>query len=112
MERVRSGDTVIVVAGKQKGTKGRVLRVLPEPKKQPGTGGRVVVEGVNVVTKHIKPSQQNPQGGRVKREAPIHISNVMLVDPKTGGPTRVRIASLADGRRVRVAVKSGEQIDR
>jgi large subunit ribosomal protein L24 len=112
MQRVKTGDTVVVVAGKQKGSKGRVLRVLPEPKKKPGAGERVVVEGVNVITKHIKPSQQNPQGGRVKREAPIHISNVMLVDPKTGAPTRVRIAALADGRRVRVAVKSGEQIDR
>lgn len=104
MQRVKKDDTVVVVAGKDKGSRGRVLQVIPG-------ADRVVVEGVNVVTKHIKPSQQNPQGGRVKREAPIHMSNVMLADPKTGEPTRVRINELADGRRVRVAVKSGEQID-
>ena len=105
MQRVRHGDTVVVIAGKQKGTKGKVLRVAP-------TADRVVVEGVNVRTKHIKPSQANPQGGRVKREFPIHLSNVMLADPKTGEPTRVRVSVLTDGRRVRVAVKSGEQIDK
>ncbi|MBX7078881.1 MAG: 50S ribosomal protein L24 [Nannocystaceae bacterium] len=105
MQRVRQGDTVVVIAGKQKGTKGKVLRVLP-------SDDAVVVEGINVRTKHIKPTQQNPQGGRVKREFPIHLSNVMLADPKTGEPTRVRISTLTDGRRVRVAVKSGEQIDK
>ena len=105
MQRVRHGDTVVVIAGKQKGATGKVLRVQPD-------ADRVVVEGVNVRTKHIKPSQANPQGGRTKREYPIHLSNVMLADPKTGEPTRIRISTLADGRRVRVAVKSGEQIDR
>jgi large subunit ribosomal protein L24 len=105
MERVRQGDTVVVIAGKQKGTKGRVLRVLPKEE-------RAVIEGVNVRTKHIKPTQANPQGGRVKREYPIHLSNVMLADPKTGEPTRVRVSTLTDGRRVRIAVKSGEQIDK
>ena len=105
MQRVRHGDTVVVIAGKQKGTKGKVLRVAPKADK-------VVIEGVNVRTKHIKPSQANPQGGRVKREFPIHLSNVMLADPKTGEPTRVRVSVLTDGRRVRVAVKSGEQIDK
>lgn len=105
MQRVRQGDTVVVIAGKQKGAKGRVLRVLP-------ADDRAVIEGVNVRTKHIKPTQANPQGGRVKREYPIHLSNVMLADPKTGEPTRVRISTLTDGRRVRVAVKSGEQIDK
>ncbi len=105
MQRVRTGDAVVVIAGKQKGAKGKVLRVAP-------AADKVTIEGVNVRTKHIKPSQANPQGGRVKREFPIHLSNVMLADPKTGEPTRVRVSTLADGRRVRVAVKSGEQIDK
>jgi len=103
MQRVKQGDSVVVIAGKDKGTRGRVLRVGSD---------KVVVEGVNVRTKHLKPSQQNPQGGRVKKEAPIHSSNVMLADPQTGEPTRVRIKTLETGQRVRVAVKSGEQIDK
>jgi len=103
--RVRQGDSVVVISGKEKGTRGRVLRVVPKE-------DRVVIEGVNIRTKHIKPNQANPQGGRVKREYPIHLSNVMLADPKTGEPTRVRMSILADGRHVRVAVKSGEQIDK
>ncbi|MCH9681406.1 MAG: 50S ribosomal protein L24 [Deltaproteobacteria bacterium] len=105
MQRVKQGDDVVVVAGKDKGSRGRVLRVLAGAE-------RVLVEGVNVRTKHIKPSQTNPQGGRVKKEAPIHISNVMLADPTTGKPTRVRVQTLESGSRVRVAVASGEQIDK
>jgi len=105
MQRVKQGDDVVVVAGKDKGTRGRVLRVIPG-------ADRVVVEGINVRTKHLKPSQANPQGGRIKKEVPVHISNVMLADPQTGEPTRVRIQTLETGRRVRVAVKSGEQIDK
>ena len=104
MQRVKKDDQVVVVAGKEKGARGRVLRVLPD-------ADRVVVEGVNVRTKHVKPSQSNPQGGRIKREQPIHVSNVMPVDPKTNGPTRVRIKTLESGRRVRISVKSGEQLD-
>lgn len=105
MQRVKQGDAVVIIAGKQKGSRGRVLRVTPGAQ-------RVVVEGVNVVTKHVKPTQANPQGGRIKKEAPIHISNVMLADPETGAPTRVRVKTLESGQRVRVAVKSGEQIDK
>lgn len=104
MQRVKKDDNVVVVAGKDKGTRGKVLRVMPGDDK-------VLVEGVNVITKHIKPSQRNPQGGRVKREAPIHISNVMLADPKDGKPTRVKIKTLESGERVRIASRSGEQID-
>ncbi|MCB9716828.1 MAG: 50S ribosomal protein L24 [Myxococcales bacterium] len=105
MQRVKQGDDVVVVAGKDKGSRGRVLRVFPG-------ADQVLVEGVNVRTKHIKPSQTNPQGGRIKKEVPIHISNVMLADPQDGKPTRVRIQTLESGQRVRVAVRSGEQIDK
>jgi large subunit ribosomal protein L24 len=104
MQRIKKDDSVVVIAGRNKGTTGKVLRVLPDDDK-------VVVQGVNVITKHVKPSQRNPQGGRVKREAPIHISNVMLADPKDGAPTRVRVQTLEGGRKVRIAVRSGEQID-
>lgn len=104
MQRVKKDDNVVIIAGKNKGAKGKVLAVYPQADK-------VLVENVNVITKHIKPSQANPQGGRVRKEAPIHLSNVMLADPTTGEPTRVRIKQLEDGRRIRVAVKSGEQID-
>ena len=104
MRRIKKDDNVVVVAGKAKGTRGKVLRVVSEDK--------LIVEGANVITKHIKPSQQNPQGGRVKKEAPIHVSNVMVADPKDGKPTRVRIKTLESGERVRVAVRSGEQLDK
>ncbi len=104
MQRIKKGDKVVVVAGKDKGHTGEVLRVLPKQ-------DRVIVSGANVRTKHIKRSADNPRGGRVQREFPIHISNVMLADPKTGKPTRVRIKELESGRRVRIAVRSGEQID-
>jgi large subunit ribosomal protein L24 len=104
MERIKKGDNVVITAGKDKGSRGEVLAVYP-------SADKVLVQGVNVITKHIKPSQTNPQGGRVRKEAPIHLSNVMIADPKTGAPTRVRINTLDGGKRVRVAVKSGEQID-
>jgi large subunit ribosomal protein L24 len=104
MEKIRKGDDVVVIAGKSKGARGKVLRVIPAK-------SRVLVSGVNVVTKHVKPTRQNQRGGIERREAPIHISNVMIADPHSGEPTRVRIKALEDGRKVRVAVKSGEQID-
>ncbi|KAA9302405.1 MULTISPECIES: 50S ribosomal protein L24 [Aerococcus] len=101
--RIKTGDTVIVIAGKDKGTQATVKQTLPKQDK-------VIVEGVNIVKKHQKPSQANPQGGIVEEEAPIHVSNVQLVDPKTGEKTRVGI-EVKDGKRVRVARKSGEAID-
>jgi large subunit ribosomal protein L24 len=105
MQRIKTGDEVVIIAGKNKGSHGKVLKVIPEDE-------RVVVQGVNIVTKHVKPSRENPQGGIQKREAAIHISNVMLADPKSGDPTRVRFQTLESGTKVRVAVKSGEQIDK
>ena len=102
MNKIRKDDQVVVIAGKDKGKRGQVLRV---------SGERVVVQNVNVITKHRKPTRQNQRGGLEKREASIHISNVMLADPKSGEPTRVRVHTLEGGRKVRIAVKSGEQLD-
>ncbi|MCY3739323.1 MAG: 50S ribosomal protein L24 [Gemmatimonadaceae bacterium] len=101
---VKKDDTVLIICGNDKGRRGRVLRVLPEK-------DRVIVEGVRMMKKHTKPTQRDPQGGIVEREASIHISNVMVVDPKTDAPTRVRRRALDDGRSVRVAARSGEMID-
>ncbi len=100
--RIRKGDRVIVLAGKDKGREGEVIRALPKE-------GRVVVSGVNMRTRHVKPSQADPQGGIRREEAPIHVSNVALKDPQSGAATRVRF-EVRDGRKVRVAVKSGEVI--
>lgn len=100
--RVKKGDTVVVIAGKDKGKKGSVVKVFPK-------ANRVLVEGVNVITKHQKPSAINPQGGIINKEAPIHISNIMPLDPETGKGTRVRF-EMKDGKKVRVAVKSGKEI--
>lgn len=102
---VKKGDLVVVISGKYRGKQGKVLRVLPKT-------GRVVVEGVNLVKRHTKPSPKNPQGGIVQREAPIPASKVMLVDPETKGRTRVGVRVLADGRRVRYAKRSGELLDK
>ena len=100
--KIRVGDKVQVIAGKDKGKQGEVLQVLVKE-------NRVIVEGVNVVTKHVKPSQQDPEGGIVTREAPIHVSNVALVDPKTNKPTRVGY-KVENGKKVRVAKKSSTVI--
>jgi large subunit ribosomal protein L24 len=102
MSKIRKGDTVVVTAGAHKGSTGTVARVLPEHDK-------VVVEGVNRVRRHQKPTPRNPEGGIVEKDMPIHISNVMLVDPDTQKPTRVRM-KVEDGKKVRVAVKSGKTI--
>jgi large subunit ribosomal protein L24 len=101
---VTTGDTVQVISGDDKGKRGRVLRV--EPKK-----GRVVVEGVNLVKKHQRPTQNTP-GQILTREAPLHHSKVMLIDPQTGEPTRIRRRKDADGTLERIAVKSGQSIPR
>ena len=100
---IKKGNTVYVNAGESKGKTGRVLKVLVEKQ-------RAIVEGVNMVSKSTKPSAKNPQGGIVKQEAPIHISNLNVVDPKTGKPTRIGRKVGADGKLVRVSKKSGEEI--
>lgn len=102
---VKKGDNVIVITGKDKGKKGRVIHAYPKE-------GRVLVEGVNLVKKHTRPSQVNPQGGIINKEATIHSSNVMLMDPKTGQPTRIGHKVLTNGDKVRIAKKSGEVIDK
>ena len=102
-QKIRKGDTVVVLSGKDKGKKGEVTRVIPKDDK-------VVVSGVNVHVRHRKPSQVNPQGGLERKEAPLHISNVAVADPKSGEPTRVRF-EVRDGKKVRVAAKSGELIN-
>ena len=99
----KKGDEVIVLAGDDKGRKGKVLKVLV-------TKQRALVEGVNMVSKSMKPSAKNPQGGIVKQEAPIHVSNLSLIDPKSGKATRVGMKKTDDGKKVRVAKKSGEVI--
>ena len=99
---IKKGDEVIVLAGKNKNSKGKVLKVLVKEEK-------AIVEGVNMVSKSTKPNAQNPQGGIIKQEAPIHIPNISLIDPKSGKPTRVSIKH--EGKNViRVSKKSGEEI--
>ena len=101
--KVRRGDTVMVISGKEKGKRGEVERVLPRE-------NRVVVGGVNVRTRHARPSQQN-QEGLYTFEAPIHVSNVMLIDPDSGEPTRVGYRFTDSGEKIRVSKKSGKDID-
>nr|WP_295971134.1 50S ribosomal protein L24 [uncultured Bacillus sp.] len=101
---VKKGDKVMVISGKDKGKTGVILASFPKK-------DRVLVEGVNIVKKHSKPSQANPQGGIISQEAPIHVSNVMPIDPKTGVPTRVGYQTV-EGKKVRVAKKSGEVLDK
>jgi large subunit ribosomal protein L24 len=101
--RIRRGDTVVVISGKDKGKTGKVKRVLAEE-------GRVLVEGVNLVKRHMRPTPRNPSGGILEREQPIAASKVMPVDPKTGKGTRVRFKTLESGKKIRIAVASGEEI--
>jgi large subunit ribosomal protein L24 len=101
---VRTGDDVVVITGKDKGKKGRILSAYPKT-------GRVLVEGVNMVKKHTRPNPSNPQGGIVTQEAAIDASNVMIVDPKSGEPTRIG-HKIVDGKKVRIAKKSGETLDK
>jgi large subunit ribosomal protein L24 len=102
--RLKKGDRVRVISGKDKGKEGKILVSFPKEKK-------VIVEGVSVASRHSKPSQANPQGGIVKKETPIYACKVMLICPNTGKPTRIGHAFLEDGRKVRVAKVSGEVID-
>jgi large subunit ribosomal protein L24 len=102
--KIRKGDKVVVLSGKDKGRTGEVIRSLPKEMK-------VVVSGVNVAARHRKPSQLNPQGGIERKEAPLHVSKVAIADPKTGKPSRVRFETGKDGKKVRVAARSGEKID-
>ena len=99
---IKAGDTVIITTGADKGKTGRVLRVITDK-------NRVVVEGINRVWKHVRPSQRNPQGGRIQKDAPIHISNVMPLDPTTGKGARVKFEKRGD-RKHRVAVGSGTDL--
>ena len=100
--KIKKGDRVIVLAGKDKGRQGEVLRVIPKE-------DRVVVAGVNMVKRHTRPTQADPQGGIRQKEAALHISNVAFVDPQSGGATRVGFR-IEDGKKVRIAKKSGEVI--
>ena len=101
--KIKKGDTVVVLTGKSKGAKGEVLKVFP-------LENRVLVQGVNMVKKHNKPSAMGP-GGIKEEERPIHASNVALLDPKSDKPTRVGYQTLKDGKKVRIARKSGETIE-
>ena len=100
---IKKGDTVYVITGEYKDQQGRVLEVLKSK-------SRAIVEGVNMVSKHTKPNSQNPQGGIIKKEAAVHISNLLLVDPSTGKPTRIGRKLNSKNKLVRFSKKSGEEI--
>ncbi len=103
--KIKKGDKVLIIAGKSKGQKGRVLRIIPQD-------NRAIVEGVNFMKKHTKPNpQRQVQGGVLEKEAPLHISNLMLLDPDSGKPTRVGRKRLKDGQIVRFAKSSGSTLD-
>ncbi len=101
--RIKKGDMVMVIAGANKGKTGEVMEVYNKRNK-------ILVQGVNKVYRHMKPTQAMPQGGRIQKEMPIHASNVMPIDPETSQPTRVRFETAADGSKHRVAVKSGKSL--
>ncbi len=100
---IKKGDTVQVITGESKGVQGRVLEVFRRK-------DRAIVEGVNMVSKHTKPNADQPNGGIVKKEAPVHISNLLLIDPSSGEPTRIGRRRNDEGKLVRYAKKSGEEI--
>ena len=100
---IKKGDTVVVITGNNKGQKGRVLEVIRKT-------DRAIVEGVNMIKKHTKPNAESPQGGIIEKEAPVHISNLMLVDPKSGEATRIGRRLDDQGKLVRISKKSGEEI--
>ena len=102
-QKIRKGDKVVILSGKDKGKTGEVVRSMPKDMK-------VIVSGVNVAARHRKPTQVNPQGGIERKEAPLHVSKVAIADPKTGKASRVRFET-RDGKKVRVAAKSGELIN-
>lgn len=102
--RIRRGDKVRVIAGKHKGEEGEVISVLREK-------GRVLVKNVNIIKKARKPTQENPRGGFVEQESSIHLSNVQLLDPQSGTPTRLGVKLHADGSKVRFARKSGTELE-
>lgn len=102
--RIRKGDTVVVISGASKGRRGEVLQVFP-------TANRATVQGVNMATRHVKPRGMQEPGGIRQQEAPIHLSNLMLVDPKSEKPTKVGFRVLEDGRKVRVAKATGDVIE-
>ena len=105
MSHVRRGDTVAVIAGRERGKRGKVLRVLPE-------AGRVIVEKINMMKKHQRPTQKLRQGGIIEREAPLSLSNVLLVCARCDKPSRSGVTVLGDGRKVRVCRRCGETIDK
>jgi large subunit ribosomal protein L24 len=100
---IKKGDTVVVITGNSKGLQGKVLEVIPDKQK-------AIVEGVNMISKHTKPNAKSPQGGIIKREAPIQVSNLMLIDPASGKPTKVGRKLNDNNKLVRFAKKSGEEI--
>ncbi len=101
--KIKNGDTVRIISGKDRGVSGKVMSVDNET-------GKILVEGVNMVYKHVRPSQRNPQGGRLHKEMPIHACKAMVVDPKTGQPTRVGYRYLDDGSKERFARKGGNSL--
>ncbi len=100
--KLKTGDKVVVVAGSNKGKEGRITKILDS---------RVIVEGVNIVKKHLKPKNNNGNGEIIEVEAPIHVSNVMLLDPKTKKPTKVKVEKDSKGKKIRISKKSNEKID-
>ena len=101
--RLRKGDLVVVISGKNKGKQGKIARVFEET-------DRVVIEGINLIKRHMRPTAKNPSGGILEKEAPLHACKVMPVDPKTGKPTRVRSRTDDKGHKIRVAVQSGDDL--